>query len=277
MKKTFILGIGAPKAGTTWLYAYLESANGFVHGLQKEMHIWDAVHIPECRRFLVSLGQPTLQIETLLRREMQQHPEAYFTYVEQLLSLENATHAADITPSYAGLSSGQFCFIWNGLQARGIDTKIVFLMRDPVERCWSMLRMFRSSEHLRGVHNYLDYSKSDDQILLDYARSDNARVRTNYQKTMTALIDSGIPNSQIHTGLYEEMFKPSHLEALSAFAKVPFRPEATSKKINGIEVKDAISDETRSRVAEHFRDVYDAMPAFIPETRTVWSGYNYLI
>ena len=276
MKKTFILGIGAPKAGTTWLYSYLKSANGFVHGLQKEMHIWDAVHIPECRRWLISLGQPTLDIATLLRREMQQHPEAYFTYVEQLLSLENATHTADITPSYAGLSSEQLRFIWNGLQGRGIDTKIVFLMRDPVERCWSMLRMLRSREYLRQVNNYLDFTKSDDKILLDYARSDNARVRTNYHKTMTALVDSGIPSSQIYSGLYEEMFQSSNLEVLSAFAGVPFRPEATSIKINGVDEKDPISDETRAQVAEHFRDVYEAMPAFLPATRAVWSGYKYL-
>jgi len=275
MTKTFILGIGAPKAGTTWLHAYLKSVNGFAHGLQKEMHIWDAVYIPECRRYLVPRSGPVLQVKALLRREMQQDPEAYFAYIDELLSLEGATHAADITPSYAGLSGGQLRFIWNGLTARAIDTKIVFLMRDPVERCLSMLRMFRSFS-LREVNHYLDFTKPDDQILMDYAQSENARVRTNYHRTMVALADSGIPSSQIYTGLYEEMFAHSQLETLSAFLGVPFRPEASSQKINAGDQKDPISDATRAQVVEHFRDVYEEMSAFLPATRTVWSGHKYL-
>ena len=49
--RTFVLGVGAQKAGTTWLHSYIAS-NATAHmGFTKEYHIWDAVHSPLCKNF----------------------------------------------------------------------------------------------------------------------------------------------------------------------------------------------------------------------------------
>ena len=41
-KKKFILGLGAQKAGTSWLYNYFNSRDDFFSGFMKEYHIFDA-------------------------------------------------------------------------------------------------------------------------------------------------------------------------------------------------------------------------------------------
>lgn len=46
MSRTFVLGIGAQKAGTTWLYKQLAQCPGFATGLEKEYHIRDVREVP---------------------------------------------------------------------------------------------------------------------------------------------------------------------------------------------------------------------------------------
>ncbi|MGO4917734.1 sulfotransferase [Pseudogemmobacter sp. W21_MBD1_M6] len=276
MSKTFVLGIGAPKAGTTWLHAYLTSMPGFARGFQKEFHIWDAVHVPEAARFRVRDGSPVLSVPQLLRREMQKYPSAYFDYFAALLGQVGATHAADITPSYCALSGEQISFIYRGLMSRGFNVRIVFLMRDPVERCWSMLRMFRADAGLQKVHSNLNYSKNDNDLLLDYALSDNARVRTRYDRTLSSLEESAVPAEHIHVGFYENMFSTSSLRALSDFLNVPFKPELSEKKVHVSPKTGEIEERVRAEVVRVFADVYRNVAKRMPEARTLWSGYEYV-
>ena len=46
--RTFVLGLGAQKSGTTWVYSQISSLTGFKKPYAKEMHIFDAIHIDEC-------------------------------------------------------------------------------------------------------------------------------------------------------------------------------------------------------------------------------------
>lgn len=276
MTKTFVLGIGSPKSGTTWLHAYLSSMPGYARGFQKEFHIWDAVYVPEAQRFRVGDGAPILSHAQLLRREMQRYPSAYFDYFAMLLSQQGATHASDITPSYCALSGEQLGFVYRGLKSRGMRVRIVFLMRDPVERCYSMLRMFRGDAGLQKVHANLDFARDDDDLLIDYARSDNARVRTRYDVTLRALCESRIPTDDIHVGLYETMFEASRLERLCDFLGVPFRPELAETRVHVSPKGQAISDETRARVARLYAPTYAEVGRRLPEARDHWSGYPLL-
>ena len=43
MKKTFILGVGAQKAGTTWLHRQFKKNATFNLGHRKEYHVFDAI------------------------------------------------------------------------------------------------------------------------------------------------------------------------------------------------------------------------------------------
>jgi hypothetical protein len=43
MTKTFILGVGAQKGGTTWLHRQLNKNKNIDLGFRKEYHIFDAI------------------------------------------------------------------------------------------------------------------------------------------------------------------------------------------------------------------------------------------
>ena len=58
----------------------------------------------------------------------------YFNYFKHLLSKPAIKLTGDITPSYSMLDSNAFADIKNGLESVGLRVKVVFLMRDPVER-----------------------------------------------------------------------------------------------------------------------------------------------
>ena len=45
-QRTFLLGLGAQKAGTAWMHRYLESSPQCDPGFRKEYHVWDAVDLP---------------------------------------------------------------------------------------------------------------------------------------------------------------------------------------------------------------------------------------
>lgn len=275
MMPTMVLGIGVPKAGTTWLHSYLRAMPGFDPGFTKEYHIWDAVFVPECRRYLVPDGKPVLEPAQLLRREMQRHPQAYFQYFRNLTDRPGVLMTADITPSYCGLGPEQLAFVYDGLKGAGLHVKVVLLLRDPVERCWSMLRMFRRDPAL-GAINGLDLKLGDDALLRDYAASANARVRTSYDRTLASLAHSGIPAQDVYLGLYEEMFEPQHLSALCRFLGVPLRPELALQRVNVSPKSQTISSETWTLVAQRFCSSYSAAAKILPQVRQLWPGFAYL-
>ena len=43
MTKIFILGVGAQKAGTTWLHSQLSTNNSIDFGFRKEYHVFDTI------------------------------------------------------------------------------------------------------------------------------------------------------------------------------------------------------------------------------------------
>ena len=46
--KTFVLGLGAQKSGSTWLHSYLNHFSFSDFGPVKEYHIWDGVYSEYC-------------------------------------------------------------------------------------------------------------------------------------------------------------------------------------------------------------------------------------
>lgn len=138
--KTFILGLGAQKAGTSWLYNYIQSDSNFVQGRikEKELHIWDRKNIAlfnnQKRNFL-----KIRNFQDLLLWRMENSSNFYFDYFDSLLSKNKIT--ADIIPPYSSLSSIHLNQIKHEFLKRNIKIKCIFLLRDPVQRCVSAFGM----------------------------------------------------------------------------------------------------------------------------------------
>ena len=174
MSNTFILGIGSQKAGTSWLHKFMRQSSNFNEGFTKEYHIWDAVSVPAFEHFRVK-RRLFMKSDEKMRHRMQKSPDYYFDYFQ---SLYDETHdlAADISPNYSALSAEIMSSVKKGFTERGIACKAVLLIRDPVERCKSVVQSDRNQGKRHGgveidESNYCDSLRS-------YYQTEHAALRT---------------------------------------------------------------------------------------------------
>lgn len=265
--KTFILGLGAQKAGTTWLYDYLSASGRIATQGIKEYHVWDALHVPGMDHKRVRDEDAGRSFVKRVRHFLQQSPENYFTYFAYMMNQQAKSITCDITPIYAGLDRNVLELIKTGFAQRGTVTKAVFLMRDPVERCWSAARM--------ESRNETGHTRISESEVVSRALSGLAEIRTRYDRTVGE-IEAVFAPCDRHLGLYEDMFSASNLAALSAFCGVPQTSALTERKVNVSEVAEPLSDAARRQIAAHYRDVYDFAARRFPQTLALWQGYKHL-
>lgn len=136
----FVLNVGAQKSGTSWLRGTLKKQEVCNLGLMKEYHIWDQSVPKEI------LGNDFSAIASwmdgakgALRERMLQDEEFYFNYFKNLILGERRI-TGDFTPSYSLLPEEELRRLTRKLVDVGFDVVVVFLVRDPVDRCWSAFR-----------------------------------------------------------------------------------------------------------------------------------------
>lgn len=269
--KTFLLGVGAQKAGTTWLHRYINSYENADLGFAKEYHIWDAIHCPECERFKVTSRFP-VRPNKFRRWRMQRSQSYYFDYFERRLAADNINITADITPSYTCLSEPVFRRIFEEFERRGITVKVVLLMRDPIQRCWSTVSMHRRKGKPKDG---IDVEAPEEEALRHYFRSPRAQIRTRYDRTIKAL-EAAIPPERICYALYEELFTESEIERLSRFLNLSPRYEFTDNRFNISPRSTELSPATMAEVAEEYHEVYQYCANRFPQTESLWTGNDFI-
>ena len=266
-ERTFILGLGSQKSGTSWLFDYLASSGTVATHFIKEYHVWDAIHVPGVSRLLVTKEESELNSESRVRFFLQQSPENYFIYFSYMMNQQGKKVTCDITPLYSGLNRGVLRMIKEGFERRGVSTRAVFLMRDPVERCWSAARMDSRIE--------FGHTRISEEDVLARALSKLTGLRTRYDITVGEM-EAVFEPSSMFFGLYEEMFDSENLSKLSEFCLVPTRQSQAEKKVNVSEVATPISDAAYAKIASHYRGVYEFAAKRFPRTTELWKGYRYL-
>ncbi len=113
------LGIGAQKAGTTWLHALLRQHPDIGMPEQKELHFWDGE----------ALGEPDIA-----------------AYLARFAALRGRARG-EITPSYAILPPQRIALI----RARLPELVFLYVLRDPIERAWSQAKMDLSRQYRKGL------------------------------------------------------------------------------------------------------------------------------
>lgn len=274
----FLLGVGAQKAGTTWLHHYLSGYSEADLGFMKEYHVWDRLTVPELKGYRarpVSLTmKERLQMalwrhgltevdRPLVRKAMRSDPNRYFDYFRRLLR-RGVSITGDFTPSYNSLPAETMQRIRSGFERRGVKVKAVFLMRDPVERCWSSVRMEqRPGRKLDGTE------AEDDALLLAASEDPEYRIRSDYPRTLRNLRDV-FAAEDLHVGLYERMFDEDEMLRLGAFLGLEPRFDEAEIRVNVSEDRAGPTAETCRRVAESFRPVYEYCADGFPDTRSLW-------
>ncbi len=258
-QRTFVLGVGAQKAGTTWLHRYLEASPAFAPGFRKEYHVFDTVDVPSAtwsRDRVITLAERALadlkegrpaDAEVLHRMSMCGNPTYYYDYFAALLRRDPRRHVtADITPAYALLPESRFREIREELAARGVRTVPVFVMRDPVERIWSQARM----QHQRAETP----SRTAEELVRERYADEAFAARSEYHRTIDAL-DAAF-GDDVHYAFYERLFTDESVAALCAAAGIPVHPARYDERPNAARGDERLSDAAAREVAEHLAEVY---------------------
>lgn len=235
--KLFMVGIGAQKAGTTWLARYLgEHPDVYVSRL-KELHYFDAVCTTPSR---VDVGKRMIRLakevsaglelngnrinakamEKLLavidRLQMQADPKyPYMKFFHDRVTTESVF--CDITPGYSLLDASGYQAILK-MHPR---VRFIFLMRDPIERYWSALRM--------GVRKMKNFDP--DRRFMDLLEDRDYFYRSDYQRTIVELEKVASPE-QIKYVFYENLFTDQTAAEITSFIGVTEWPAKFDQIIN---------------------------------------------
>ena len=215
----YFVGVGAQKCGTCWLGEALRSHPDVWFSPLKEVHYFDAHHIPwmdniEAKmlaKFEKKAGGATVteardqggfseKTKCLAARVAMRSNEDYVRYFHPA---EGKAAFGEITPAYSVLPPKGF----QEIRACFPSARVIFLMRDPVARIWSSVR-------------YACLRASDPRHLVEasdldrFVASRGVVERTRYDRTLTNLF-TVFDREEVLVDFYETVFE-------SPFSQVQF-------------------------------------------------------
>lgn len=262
--RTLLVGVGAAKCGTSWVSTYLNSLSGVTLSPLKEVHFFNTklrstakeMDLFAIKRLVFHLKQDGDVVENLLDRpsfqasldrvSMIYDDNGYFDHFARICTPDTGT-LCDVTPAYADIGRNGFEFMREFVASQDMSLKILFIMRDPVDRLWSHLRFRQQNEPS------LDIQKSWPEMIEDpelFARAD-------YRLTVEAL-DTVFSGQNILFLFYEDLFSEKTLQRLCTFIDAAYVPPETEKVVNETGVKIDLPDEVRAE----FRSILAPQYAF---------------
>ena len=255
---TFLLGVGAQKAGTSWLHNQLQCRNDVDFGFLKEYHVFDALELERFASFRPKRPSP-LKWRTWRRARFIANPERYFDYFASRLKPAKIRLTGDITPSYAGLSTESYRRIEQAFSQRGVQTRAVFIMRDPVERFLSQQRMqLRKRGLLTPAHEIEHLDKASLKLLK------RESPRNDYPATLDAL-RGGLAESEIFIGLYETLFTAATHRELCLYLGIPEQIPDVNQRVNASQATTSVQVEVLQRLGRHFSPLVAAVEKRCPD------------
>lgn len=278
---TLLFGIGAAKAGTTWLYRYLAAHPEVKLPAVKELHYFDTCETGKFDRQVTRMMRERKRRkdrlptgDERLDRRLTREVRAYGRWLDVIRAGQDdagylaflnygageAKLVGDITPAYATLSEGSFARMAGLAPA----TRFVFLMRDPLDRLWSNIRMAatRKGGEMAGMA----------ATLLDKALAGGDRTmaeRCDYAGTL-ARLNEAVDPARVFTAFYETLFRPDTLARLCGFlgiAEAPARFEA--RVLAGEDLK--MTEAQRARAMAWLAPQYDAVARAMGPLPSRWT------
>lgn len=281
--RTFLLGVGAQKAGTTWLYRYLQESPEFAAGYRKEYHVFDTLDLGSetwSRNRIIGLAEAALHdlregrpadAAVLHRMSMYGNPAFYYDYFAGLLHRDPRRHlTADVTPAYALLPVERLREIRREFAERGVRAVAVFLMRDPVDRIWSQARMQHQRTAAPGDPT------AEERVLERYAEP-QFTSRSLYHRTIDALDEAF--GEDAHYEFYERLFTPESVAALCEAVGISMYPPALEKRRNETRAQAELPESTQRAVAGHLVEVYQRVAERFPDVDlpAIWPSARHVL
>lgn len=223
MNKKFILCVGVPKAGTTWLYRCLSAHSAVNLGHKKEYHVFDTYFYPELSSYRVKIplkGYTTnifyekYLAEKKFDKELQDNHDAYCKYFAEILQNPSISITGDFTPTYCILRDNELRYIQLLMARYELDVHIIYLVRNPVERILSYARMAYKFKEYQGQPLLPNLSLNE--FLANICFSQLNLDVTNYKNTILTLLKN-FDDSKLYFGVYESMHTSQEIQRLSNF------------------------------------------------------------
>lgn len=264
-KKVFLLCPGIQKCGTTILYDVLQHSNNAnlgkfkelkVHGKHNKLSIFSMLYL--------LLSKPKTTKKIILRFLFQKFPCLYYKYFHFLTYNKEIT--GDISPNYNELSKAEYSNILSILQKK-FNVKIILLLRDPVERTFSQIRMMRRLKTLKKLDYKTNiYALSDQQILLKYYKHKNFTKKNNYEYSINKIkkLDNIKPLI-----LFNENLKNS-VEQINNYLNTNIKKNSFDKMkfSNG---NTELDKDKLDIIYNYYRDTYNFCFKNYPITKKLWN------
>jgi len=258
MKSGYFVGIGAQKAGTTWLARYLSRHPEVFFSPEKELHFFDRLIHPSYNRFFV---QRLISVCNAIPKDAKKVSNGRLSHLESLIARLKMTtdpqeygryfraHAhgvkafGEITPAYSLLDRDGF----GQVLAIFPDAKFIFLLRDPVSRFWSQVRFQHSRQPA------FDPVSQFEACL----RNPGFSQRTDYRRTLEELLKVAAA-SRVLVLFYETLFSPAghdEVRRLTDFLDISYQ-EADIHKAYNVSGTRALPEHLREQAVQTFSHVY---------------------
>ncbi|MEL6207671.1 MAG: sulfotransferase domain-containing protein [Pseudomonadota bacterium] len=284
--KRMLFCVGAQKAGTTWLSKNLsEHPDCHFYPFEKELHYFDTAYganpgmktwrLKQVRRLfdqldeaegaayadLVHRLQGNLDLLKIFR-EGQLGAQAWMFHLQR--GSGDARYLCDFTPDYAYCPFEAFEDMASYHAPDGARPKFVFLMRDPVDRHWSFLRMLirhrdvpleHAPETLRG---WLQHDVTHGPL--------SQRNHCNYAQTV-AYLEQVAPAQDVLVMFYEDMFEQKSYDRVCDFLGIARRAGDFSAVHEGIksDFPDDMFQPLRESLAETYEFAFERWGDAVPE------------
>lgn len=281
---TLLFGVGATKAGTSWFFDYIAAHQQCHIRTIKELHYFDTV---ERGAFRQQLRRRTMTVDGLEKRlvkgserEADKLPaklqdakdwcdvlavqaEAVPRYLSYLVQGRTSQKlVADVSPSYALLPVARL------RQMAGLmpNTRFVYLMRDPVARLWSHVRMVakRAAATANAVPDTCFAMLED---VLNGAQS-GMTERGDYIGALTRL-GQAVDPSKLMVMFMEDMLTPAGLARLCKFLGITYVEAAFDRPVH-VGPALAMTPEHKARACAYLRPQYEFVARHYPDLPANW-------
>lgn len=237
ISSSIVFGLGATKSGTSWLYDYLRYHPDCGLSSIKELHFFDALDLDDIyeghRALMVqnlrdqadalgakgkakaaldkSASAQRSELSVMARIIETGDLEAYHTFMARAGAGRKVI--GDITPCYSLLSAERY----RQMAEMGEGVRFIYLMRDPIDRLWSHVRMTAFRRSPTGKDAPRRAGKILERVFSNV--EDHIGDRGDYKGTL-ARIDAALDPSQVFITTTESLFSQTKLDEICGFLQI---------------------------------------------------------
>lgn len=276
---TVLFSIGATKSGTSWLYRYLHSHPECHLRSVKELHYFDARDRDDCKWQAGRFRKYQREIQSIGGEDANNHVADYQALIGLLdkdaediagyLSYLDAGRddelvVADVTPAYSLLSAQRFSMM---AKISG-DVKFIYILRDPVARLWSHIRM--KARRREGPSGTAQEWANRIFWRIERGKNQGILARGNYREVLENL-RMAVAQKRYLVIFYEDLFTNSTVDRICAFLGIGSHRANLLQAVNPGPV--LLMTEKQLNVARHWlSDQYDYVRAHFDNLPEAWQA-----